>query len=140
MRADAPAFIALLRRVGLDRQSAVAGEFGDLLARTTMQPEELEQWLLAWQAMGWLRVDLAGRDGVIERLDPPNRAGSDLERMIADRTALDQQRVRDIADFARTRRCRHGYLAEYLGGDRRRRCGICDNLSLIHTSEPPRPY
>ena len=125
--ADDPAFVDFVQRMGLDRQSAVAGEFGDLLARTVMQPEELEQWLLAWQAAGWLRVDLAGRDAVIELLDPPARAGSDLERMIADRTALDQQRVRDIADFARTRRCRHGYLADYLGGNHRRRCGVCDN-------------
>ncbi|MCO5208491.1 MAG: RecQ family ATP-dependent DNA helicase [Caldilinea sp.] len=124
---DDPAFFDFMQRMGLDRQSAVAGEFGDLLARTAMQPEELEQWLLAWQAAGWLRVDLAGRDAVIELLDPPARAGSDLERMIADRTALDQQRVRDIADFARTRHCRHGYLADYLGGHRRRRCGVCDN-------------
>ncbi len=125
--ADDAAFVDFVQRVGLDRQSAVAGEFGDLLARTAMQPEELEQWLLSWQAMGWLRVSLAGRDAAIELLDPPARAGSDLERMIADRTALDQQRVRDIADFARTRQCRHGYLAGYLGGERRRRCDVCDN-------------
>jgi len=125
--ADDPSFVDFVQRMGLGRRSAVAGEFGELLARTAMQPEELEQRLLMWQSSGWLRVDLAGRDAAIELLEPTARAGSDLERMIADRAALDEQRVRDIADFAHTRRCRHAYLADYLGGNRRSRCGVCDN-------------
>ena len=88
---------------------------------------QLENQLLRWQTDGYLHVYPGGRRVMVELLAPPDDAGSRIDSLLSRYNAIQAQRVAEIADYARTERCRHGYLANYLGGHDRWHCDACDN-------------
>jgi ATP-dependent DNA helicase RecQ len=124
---DDAGFMAFARRSGLDGQQVVTAPFIALAEATGLTPAELEQWLLVWQEARYLAARYDGRDPYLEVLPPPAQVAERLEQLLRNRAALDQQRAGDIARYARTTACRHGFLADYLGGERRTRCPMCDN-------------
>ncbi|MFQ5617146.1 MAG: RecQ family zinc-binding domain-containing protein, partial [Anaerolineales bacterium] len=56
-------------------------------------------------------------------------AAQRIDSLLNQYAAIQQQRVLEIWDYARTARCRHGHLANYLGGQPRAECAACDNCS-----------
>lgn len=133
---DDAAFMAFIRRSGLDRQPVVTMSFVALAAAIDLTPAELEQWLLLWQEARYLAVRYDGRDPYLEILSPPAQAAERLDQLLRSRAALDQQRAGDIARYARTTTCRHGFLADYLGGAHRTRCPVCDNCGAAFALAP----
>lgn len=129
-------FMAFARRSGLDNQAIVTAPFVALAEATGLAPAELEQWLLVWQEARYLAVRYDGRDPYLEAPPPPAQASAQLEQLLRSRAALDQQRAGDIARYARTKGCRHGFLADYLGGARRTHCSVCDNCGAVFALAP----
>jgi ATP-dependent DNA helicase RecQ len=133
---DDAGFMAFAGRSGLDSQQVVTAPFVALAEATGLTPAELEQWLLVWQEARYLAARYDGRDPYLEVLPAPAQAGERLEQLLRNRAALDQQRAGDIARYARTPGCRHGFLADYLGGERRTRCDVCDNCGAAFALAP----
>ena len=121
--------------MGLDCQSAVAGEFGDLLAHC---PARGTGAVVAGMAGRWLaaRSIWPGPAMPSSSCSIRRRAGSDLERMIADRTAaLDQQLNATIADFNSDATA--GTATWRLSGGRRQRCGVSATIAAQRCLSPP---
>lgn len=121
--ADFVAFCQAARKPGqslaLDL-SAVARDLG-------LAPDELEPRLLAWADAGWLTYLPAGRDFCLTLLPPPADAAERVAALLERYATIQAQRVDEIAAYAQTGRCRHGYLNAYLGGRTIERCTACDN-------------
>lgn len=133
---DDAGFMTFARRSGLDSQQAITVPFVTLAEATNLTPAELEQWLLVWQEARYLALRYDGRDPYLEAPPPSARAAEQLDQLLRNRAALAQQRASDIARYARTTSCRHGFLADYLGGERRTRCPVCDNCGAAFTLAP----
>ena len=57
-------------------------------------------------------------------------------------SAIQAQRISEIVGYARTRRCLHGHLAGYLGGQPRQRCAVCNRCvgeSLLPSTQSALP-
>jgi ATP-dependent DNA helicase RecQ len=119
-------FAAFIDRAHLPPHQNVTRRLLDWVAAAQLPVEQLEPQLLTWQQAGWLDYDASGRDLLIRLTTPP--AGTPSVDSLLDQFAtIQQQRVTEIVDYARTKYCRHGYLADYLGGAARQECGVCDN-------------
>lgn len=118
---------AFFRRAAMGEGATLTVEYGALATLAQAPLAELEDQLLSWQERGWLRYYPAGRDLLVTRLPAPPDAAQQVESLLAARSAIAAQRAREMVDYARTSSCRHGYLAQHLGGHPRRTCGACDN-------------
>ncbi|NPV08076.1 MAG: hypothetical protein HPY83_08955 [Anaerolineae bacterium] len=88
---------------------------------------EAELHLVRWADEGWITYRPAGRDLLLELLPSPPDAPARVRELLERHAMIQAQRVDDIAAYAETRRCRHGYVAQYLGGRTVKRCQACDN-------------
>ena len=119
---------AFAQRAGLSLEFPLTFDYLELCARTGMDATTCERDLLAWQRAGMLRVNSSGRDALITLVTPPPAdAEARIAGLIHRFAAVQEQQVSEIAAYARTIRCRHGYLSAYLGGQARKRCASCDN-------------
>ena len=86
-----------------------------------------ERRLLDWWQQGLLSYRASARDFCLG-LHPwtPEREEA-LARLLEGYATMARQRASDMAAYALTRRCRHGYLNQYLGGGAISRCQACDN-------------
>lgn len=116
-----------VQRTGLATGREASYGYMDLAQRCAADPVRLEAALLDWQAEGWLRVNSSGRDLLITIPPSPADAQQRVALLVDRLLAVRQQQVHEIFAYARTRTCRHGYLAAYLGGVARKRCRQCDN-------------
>jgi superfamily II DNA helicase RecQ len=98
----------------------------ELAAMTGLPASALEEQLLAWQQAGWLEMHTSGRDLLLSLNTTPT-AAPEIPALLDQYATIQQQRVIEIVDYARTRHCRHGHLAAYLGGVARQNCNACDN-------------
>ena len=89
--------------------------------------DEVERRLLEWSDAGWLTYYPAGRDWLLELLPPPADAATRVATLLEQYETVQVQRVDEIAAYAQTGRCRHGYLNAYLGGRTIAHCAACDN-------------
>ena len=92
-----------------------------------LSPYTLEAQLLAWADAGWLGCRFSGRDVLLELLPAPPDAPARVKALLERYATVAAQRVDEITAYARTSRCRHGYLNAYLGGRAIERCTACDN-------------
>jgi ATP-dependent DNA helicase RecQ len=99
---------------------AVAREAG-------LSPGGIERDMLDWQDAGWIDYRPAGRDLLLRVLPPPPDAAARVADLLERHAAVQAQRVDEMAAYAGTSRCRHGYLNAYLGGRVIERCEACDN-------------
>ncbi|MHB0877364.1 MAG: RecQ family ATP-dependent DNA helicase [Anaerolineae bacterium] len=97
-----------------------------------LPPMQIEDMLLRWQEQGWAQYRASGRDYLLELPPAPEDASRRISDLLEILASVRKQRVSDMAAYAETRRCRHGYLNQYLGGTPIRRCDACDNC------QPPR--
>jgi len=99
--------------------------------------EDAERRVLEWADAGWLSVRPAGRDLLLELLPPPADAAAQIAALLERYATIQAQRVDEIAAYAQTGRCRHGYINAYLGGRAIERCEHCDNC--VGASPAPDP-
>ncbi|MGC9358222.1 MAG: RecQ family ATP-dependent DNA helicase, partial [Anaerolineae bacterium] len=107
----------------------------EVARRAALSPYELESQLLAWADKGWLGYRFCGRDLLLELLDPPRDATTRVKALLERYETVQAQRVAEIAAYAGTPRCRHGYINAYLGGRIIEHCEACDNCLEIPNLE-----
>ena len=132
-------FVAAAR---LRPQQEVVRSYAELVQQSAIDADQLEAQLLNWQQEGVLAVAASGRDVLLE-LPPPPADGTERITALLDRhSAIQAQRISEIVGYARTRRCLHGHLAGYLGGQPRQRCAVCNRCvgeSLLPSTQSALP-
>ncbi len=126
-----PALRAFAERAQLQPGFWIERTFMALAESTLTDPAVLERTLLDWQAAGALDVQSSGRTLLLELLPPPRDGEARVQSLLGRIEAVQQQQATEIYKYAETRRCRHGYLSAYLGGQPRKRCGHCDNCGGV---------
>jgi hypothetical protein len=121
------AFEAFVQAAGLAERATTTYGLMQLAEAVATPPLQLEVALLDWQDRGLLRYYPMGRLALVSLSAKVDNASQRVESIISQRAAIAQQRIREITDYARTTYCRHGYLANYLGGQTRDQCTACDN-------------
>lgn len=92
-----------------------------------LPPAAIERSLLEWRDQGWLRHRPSGRDMLLELPPAPDDSSQRVADLLQILASVRKQRVADVSAYAETRRCRQGYLNQYLGGRAIARCKRCDN-------------
>jgi superfamily II DNA helicase RecQ len=82
---------------------------------------------------------LAGRDLLIERVPAPDDVRQQIDSLLDNYGAVQDQRIAEIAAYAKTRHCRHGHISAYFGGRDVDDCGACDNCLGERTARVHRP-
>ena len=98
-----------------------------------MSMDTFEEQLLTWSDAGWLHAHPSGRDLGLTLLPPPPDASERVAQLLESYAVIQAQRVDEIAAYAQTARCRHGYFSAYLGGQPISRCQSCDNCVTFAT-------
>jgi hypothetical protein len=127
------AFAAFAQQVRLPQRQAITRSYEDVALASQIPITTLEAQLLRWQEAGWLRYQAAGRDLLLTLPPPSTTISADLDSLLDQYATIQKQRVTESVDYARHRYCRHGYLANYLGGVTRTNCGVCDNCGASLT-------
>ena len=120
-------FAAFCQAVHLKPGQSLTLNLSDIARQLALAPDDLEPRLLAWADAGWLTYLPAGRDLSLTLLSPPTDAAERVAALLERYATIQAQRVDEIAAYAQTGRCRHGYLNAYLGGRTIERCTACDN-------------
>ena len=120
---------------------SVTRSYADLCQSVEIPPTELEELLLGWQAGGHLTFSPSGRDLLLELPPPPADSSTRIDALLKRDEAIQAQRITEIVRYGRTRHCRHGHLASYLGGTPRAKCPVCDNCAddLVRTDSADLP-
>jgi ATP-dependent DNA helicase RecQ len=112
--------------------AAVIGTGGEFPAaflsqETGIPLPQLEETLLGFRDAGYLSLQAAPRDLLVELLPAPADTKRRMEEMLAHRAGGAKSRVEAMRDYARENKCRHASIARYFG-DRwpYRNCGRCD--------------
>jgi ATP-dependent DNA helicase RecQ len=103
-------------------------------AAANLDPVNIESRILGWASDGLLDYRPSGRELLLEILPPPADAVARLKGLIDRHSAIQAQRVDEIAAYAATDSCRHGHICAYLSGSAFERCQSCDNCQ-----PPPSP-
>jgi len=109
-------------------------DLADVARQAELSLGDIERRVLEWADAGWLIYRSAGRDWLLELLPPPKDAAEQIAVLLERYETVQTQRGDEIAAYAQTGRCRHGYLNAYLGGRTIERCTACDNCIVV---QPP---
>ena len=102
-------------------------DYLELAVAAQISATELEEQLFAWQQVGLLDYQPFGRSCLYTLPPASANAANRLESLLDQNATIQKQRVLEIWDYARSARCRHGHLSNYLGGKPRTDCAACDN-------------
>ena len=122
-----PELLAFCRAARLRRGQMVSLDLVETAREAGFDPVDLELQLVRWAAEGLLTYRPAGRDILLELPVASTQAWDRLAELLEQHQLIQAQRVSDIAAYAETRRCRHGYVGQYLGGRVVSKCQACDN-------------
>jgi ATP-dependent DNA helicase RecQ len=128
------AFVRFAERIRLPLHQRVDRAFRELADAGAIPLTDLEEQLHRWQAAGYLRYQTSMRDLLLALLPAPADTANHMASLLDQYATIQQQHVTDIVEYARSGYCRHGYLANYLGGQPRAQCTSCDNCG---TAELP---
>ena len=132
--ASAPELAAFCQAARLRPGQPLTLDLVDVAQQAKLPLDDIERRMLDWADAGWLSYRPAGRDLLLELLPPPADAAERIATLLERYETIQAQRVDEIAAYARTVRCRHGYINAYLGGRTIERCTACDNCVEI---QPP---
>lgn len=107
----------------------------DLLAAAEhleLTPTDLEGQLLAWHAVGYLRYQGTQRDPLLELLPPSPDVAAQIDELLSNYAARQDERIDAISAYARSIRCRHSTMAEHFG----QRLARCRTACDICTPQP----
>jgi ATP-dependent DNA helicase RecQ len=68
---------------------------------------------------------------LLHRQEPPEDVADRIQRWLERYETIQEQRIDEIAAYAKTGRCRHGHLNAYLGGRTIETCEACDNCLTL---------
>jgi len=129
-----PELTAFCQAARLRPDQSLTLDLADVARQAGLPLDDVERRLLEWAEAGWLDYYPAGRDLLLELLPPPDDAAVRVETLLERYETIQAQRVDEIAAYAQTIRCRHGYLNAYLGGRTIERCDACDNCLGVSSS------
>ncbi|MBS1251769.1 MAG: ATP-dependent DNA helicase RecQ [Anaerolineales bacterium] len=135
--AENSGFAQFCEAARLVQHQPVERDIIDVAHSAGLDPTTIEFQLLGWQTRGWIEYRPAGRDMLIERLTPPADAGERIDQLLETYAAVQDQRIDEIAAYAKTRRCRHGHISAYFGGRQIEDCGTCNNCLGVRTAGIP---
>ncbi|MDX9955035.1 MAG: RecQ family ATP-dependent DNA helicase [Anaerolineae bacterium] len=133
--ADEERFKAFCAAVHLKPEQALFVNPTPVLEAVGLSLDTFEEQLLTWSDAGWLHAHPSGRDLGLTLLPPPPDASERVAQLLESYAVIQAQRVDEIAAYAQTARCRHGYFSAYLGGQSISRCQSCDNCVTFATVE-----
>jgi ATP-dependent DNA helicase RecQ len=107
----------------------------DVAQTAGLDAASIETTVLGWQDAGLLNVRFSGRDMLLARREAPKDVARRIELWVDSFAAIQEQRIDEIAAYATTDHCRHGYLSAYLGGEAIEHCDACDNCVMLATPE-----
>ncbi|MEM8860430.1 MAG: C-terminal helicase domain-containing protein, partial [Chloroflexota bacterium] len=113
--------------MGLEEGIPVTRNTVDVAQALELEPGEVLPLLSDWAGAGHLFYDSHNRVANISVLQPPADSSERITRLLAEYDSIQKQRVAEIGEYGKSRYCRHGYLANYLGGATREKCDRCDN-------------
>ncbi len=119
----------------LSPHSVATRDYMELAAATGVSPGELDERLLGWREAGRLEAHFVGYNLLLELLPPPADSKERVPQLLDRYEAIQRQRVAEIAAYAATQRCRHGHIANYLGGLPRGECAACDRCGAVALPE-----
>ena len=128
-------FAEFCRTARLKPGQPLALDLAEIALQMALPLEDIEPRLLAWADAGLLIYRPSGRDLSLTLLSPPADAAGRVAALLERYATIQAQRVDEIAAYAQTARCRHGYLNAYLGGRTIERCTACDNC--VANTPPP---
>jgi ATP-dependent DNA helicase RecQ len=134
--ATALEFAAFCQAACLRPGQALTLDLVDVARRAGLSLGAMEERVLDWADAGWLTYRSSGRDWLLEfPEDTPRDASERVAAMLERYETTQMQRVDEVAAYAQTGRCRHGYLNAYLGGRVIERCAACDNCVALETPQ-----
>lgn len=122
-----PELLAFCRAARLRRGQIIDLDLVETARIAGFDPVDLELKLVRWAAEGLVSYRPSGRDLLLELPPSSSEAWDRLGDLLEQHEVIQEQRVSDIAAYAETRRCRHGYVGQYLGGRVVSQCQACDN-------------
>jgi hypothetical protein len=99
----------------------------DLAYRTNVPLREVESALLKWRDEGCLTYRTSGRTMYIELCGSRKGARADMQAMLDTHRAEAIRKVKILADYAKSSRCRHDIISRYFGEAPITGCRSCDN-------------
>ncbi|MDO8682117.1 MAG: RecQ family ATP-dependent DNA helicase [Armatimonadota bacterium] len=119
-------FTQFVDKARLRPNQRLAIETLELVERTGIPATEIEGLLLKWRDFGWINYRSSGRAMFLER--PPARPGMRelLDDMLRRYESEQLRRVERMAEYAKSKHCRHGMIAAHFGDAPIKRCGQCD--------------
>ncbi len=132
MAAHDARLLAFCRAARLRPEQWLTVDLAEGAREAQLSLETLESQILTWADAGWLSHRFSGRDLYLALLPPPKDAAARVAALLERYETIQAQHVDEITAYARTIRCRHGYLNAYLGGRTIEKCTACDNC--IETS------
>jgi len=127
MKAHDAHLAAFCRAARLRPEQWLTVDLAEAAREAQLSLETLESQLLTWADAGWLSYRFSGRDLYVALLPPPKDAAARVAALLERYETIQAQHVDEITAYARTIRCRHGYLNAYLGGRAIEKCPACDN-------------
>ncbi|MFP4394390.1 MAG: RecQ family ATP-dependent DNA helicase [Anaerolineales bacterium] len=119
--------LAFCRAARLRPEQWLTVDLAEAAREAQLSLETLESQLLTWADAGWLSHRFSGRDLYVALLPPPKDAAARVAALLERYETIQAQHIAEITAYARTIRCRHGYLNAYLGGRAIEKCPACDN-------------
>ncbi len=113
--------------MGLEQGITVTRNMVDVAAVLGVFPNEVLPTLSEWATAAHLFYDGQNRTPNVTVLQPPEDSSERIVRLLDEHDSIQKQRVAEIGEYGKSRYCRHGYLANYLGGAVREKCDRCDN-------------
>ena len=129
-------FRDLLRGLNLGPGASAPFKLADIAAFMGWGAPDCEAMLLDWQDAGYLAVKLGRRAMSVELPPRPADFTERIRRILEQASAVAQRRIDDIAGYATTEGCRHGYISAHFGSPPRTHCDVCDNDTGIRPDLP----
>ncbi len=124
-------FSDLLRGLGLTPGGSAQFKI-DVIARFMgWSVSDCEAVLLNWESAGYLKLTRSHRMMSITLPPRPADMRARLDRLLEQAQALGQRRIDDMAGYATTEGCRHGYISAHFGSPPRAKCTVCDTCTGI---------
>lgn len=121
------AFTHFAECIRLPLRQRIDRPFQELANAGALPLTDVEEQIHQWQDAGYLRYQTSMRDLLLTLLPAPADTAGHMASLLDQYATIQQQHVIDMVDYARSTSCRHGYLANYLGGQPRPHCASCDN-------------
>ncbi len=111
----------------LVRGQTVTRELLSLACQTGLDPQIVEDRLMAWRDAGLLSLRASARDLLLQLKPGAEHDWHRLTALLDEYDNVQHHRIAEMVAYANTHKCRHGHISAYLGGRVVEHCSMCDN-------------